>query len=120
MSILTDVTKCIGCDKCVKACQEVNKLPAEKPWRWLSSISDLSSARWTTVMRLHGDDGDRFVRKQCRHCLEPACVEACPEGAMLFGDLNDPNSKVREVLAASYVLRRKPELGTGPNVYYLV
>jgi formate dehydrogenase iron-sulfur subunit len=81
-SILTDVTKCIGCDECVEACQEVNKLPPERPWRWLNSITDLSSARWTTVVRLENDQGDRFMRRQCRHCLEPACVEACIVGAL--------------------------------------
>jgi formate dehydrogenase iron-sulfur subunit len=92
MSILTDVTKCIGCDECVAACQEVNELPPERPWRWLRRITDLSSARWTTVNRVDGDGEDRFVRRQCRHCLEPACVEACivgaltktPEGAVVY------------------------------------
>jgi len=81
-AILTDVTKCIGCEECVKACREYNKLPPERPWRWLSSITDLSSSRWTTIFRERGDDDDRFVRKQCRHCLEPACVEACIVGAI--------------------------------------
>jgi formate dehydrogenase iron-sulfur subunit len=81
-SILTDVTKCIGCDECVDACQEDNKLPPERPWRWLKSVTDLSTARWTTVDRLDHDSGDRFVRRQCRHCLEPACVEACIVGAL--------------------------------------
>jgi formate dehydrogenase iron-sulfur subunit len=81
-SILNDVTKCIGCSNCVEACQKANNLPPEKPWRWLKNITDLSSARWTTLRRLSSDKGDRYVRRQCRHCLEPACVEACIVGAL--------------------------------------
>ena len=81
-SILTDITKCIGCDKCVDACQEANRLPPEKPWRWLKKITDLSSARWTTVTRARSEKGERFVRRHCRHCLKPACVEACIVGAL--------------------------------------
>ncbi|MGW8283201.1 MAG: 4Fe-4S dicluster domain-containing protein [Gemmatimonadota bacterium] len=82
MSILTDVTKCIGCEKCVEACREQNHLPPDKPWRWMKKITDLSSSRWTTIMRVQGDRGERFVRRHCRHCLEPACVEACIVGAL--------------------------------------
>ena len=81
-AILTDVTKCIGCEECVQACQKTYALPPEKPWRWLKKITDLSSSRWTTILRMDGNNGDRFVRKQCRHCLEPACVEACIVGAL--------------------------------------
>ncbi|MFC1852130.1 4Fe-4S dicluster domain-containing protein [candidate division CSSED10-310 bacterium] len=86
MAILTDVTKCIGCEKCVDACQEANSLPKEKPWRWLKKITDLSSSRWTTIRRIDHEKGDRFVRRQCRHCLEPACVEACIVGALKKSD----------------------------------
>jgi len=82
MSILTDVTKCIGCDKCVEACREHNDLPPDKPWRWLRDITDLSTSRWTTVTWMKSDQGARFVRRHCRHCLEPACVEACIVGAL--------------------------------------
>ncbi len=82
MAILTDVTKCIGCEKCVEACQEANGLPEEKPWPWLESIDDLSSARWTTIDRLRKEDGDRFLRHHCRHCLDPSCVSVCIVGAM--------------------------------------
>ncbi len=82
MAILTDVTKCIGCNKCVEACQKANNLPPERPWRWLHKINDLSSARWTTLRRIRDESGDHYVRCQCRHCLEPACVEACIVGAL--------------------------------------
>jgi phenylacetyl-CoA:acceptor oxidoreductase subunit 1 len=49
----------------------------------------------------------------------PACVNACPQGARLFGDLNDPDSNVSRALAASPHYRLKEELGAGPRVYYL-
>jgi len=39
---------------------------------------------------------------------------------MLFGDLHDPDSEIRKALAARYSIRRKPELGTRPQVHYLV
>jgi formate dehydrogenase iron-sulfur subunit len=82
MSILTDVTKCIGCEKCVEACRETNHLPPDKPWRWVRNINDLSTSRWTTIERVENDGGDRFARRHCKHCLEPACVEACIVGAL--------------------------------------
>ena len=82
MAILTDVTKCIGCEKCVDACQEANHLPREQPWRWVENIDDLSSARWTTVESKFTEKGERFVRKQCLHCIDPSCVSVCIVGAL--------------------------------------
>ena len=82
MAILNDVTRCIGCGECVEACQKANELPQEKPWRWVKRIDDLSSGRWSTVERVHSEKGDRFVRKQCLHCMDPACVSVCIVGAL--------------------------------------
>ncbi len=76
-AILTDVTKCIGCEKCVAACAAENKLPAQIQARWTSD-DGLSAERFTAVER----QGGAYVRKQCRHCLEPACASACPVGAL--------------------------------------
>jgi formate dehydrogenase iron-sulfur subunit len=81
-AILTDVTRCTGCEKCVQACQKANDLPKERPWRWLKNIDDLSSARWTTVKRVRSEEGLRYVRRQCRHCLDPECVSVCIVGAL--------------------------------------
>ena len=78
--ILTDVTKCIGCEQCVVACKRINDLPAnDAPPRPGSTADGLSADRWTTVVR---EPDNHFVRKQCRHCLKPACVSVCPVGAM--------------------------------------
>lgn len=77
-AILTDTTKCIGCNECVLACKKVNHLENDIPRRW-DSDDGLSARNWTSV--IGRGDGD-YVRKQCRHCLEPACVAACPVGAM--------------------------------------
>jgi molybdopterin-containing oxidoreductase family iron-sulfur binding subunit len=47
-------------------------------------------------------------------------VEACPDRALLFGDLSDPTSNIRRLLAERYAIRRKPELGTRPQIYYVI
>jgi len=78
--ILTDVTKCIGCEECVTACKAVNELPMDDlPPRKGATPDGLSANRWTTIVR---KPDNHFVRKQCRHCLEPACVSVCPVGAL--------------------------------------
>jgi formate dehydrogenase iron-sulfur subunit len=79
MGILTDVTRCIGCEECVAACKKTNQTGKDRPWRWQRNVQDLSASRWTTIKRF---SGDHYVRQQCRHCLEPACASACPVGAL--------------------------------------
>jgi phenylacetyl-CoA:acceptor oxidoreductase subunit 1 len=49
----------------------------------------------------------------------PACVVACPVGARQFGDLNDPDSVVSQLLREHASYRLREELGTSPHVYYL-
>ena len=77
-AILTDITKCIGCLKCVSACKEVNNLEADIPRVWQKN-DGLSAENWTSVIQ---KQDKHYVRKQCRHCLEPACASACPVGAL--------------------------------------
>jgi len=77
-AILTDTTKCIGCNECALACKKVNHLAPDLPRRW--DLNDgLSARNWTSVVE---GPAHSFVRKQCRHCLEPACASACPVGAL--------------------------------------
>lgn len=76
-AILTDVTMCIGCDRCIQACVVENNLGEEKPYRWIRE-DRLSSERFTTVLFHSG----YFVRKHCRHCIDPACVSSCPVSAL--------------------------------------
>ena len=67
------------------------------------------------------------VVEKCNFCEErltrgilPACVMACKDKALAFGDLDDPRSMVRLVLDKNLSLRRRAELGTGPQVYYIL
>jgi formate dehydrogenase iron-sulfur subunit len=78
-AILTDTTLCTGCAKCVDACKEENQLGEDVPRRWKMRIDDLSSTRFTT---LEHREGNRHVRRFCRHCVDPACVSACLVGAL--------------------------------------
>jgi tetrathionate reductase subunit B len=51
--------------------------------------------------------------------LEPACIEACPTDAILFGDLNDPESEISKAVAENAVQVIKPESGTEPYTFYI-
>ncbi len=82
--VLTDTTRCVGCRNCEVACAEKNKLPPPE-----AEGADLFSrrrpttpAQYTAVNRWHTERGDVFVKTQCMHCVQPACVSACLVKAM--------------------------------------
>jgi formate dehydrogenase iron-sulfur subunit len=79
VGILNDTTLCTGCERCVEACKKENHLGADLPRRWKQRIDDLSSTRFSTIVRR---EGNHFVRRFCRHCQQPACVSACIVGAL--------------------------------------
>lgn len=67
----------------------------------------------------------RGVMEKCTFCIQrtrkgrqPACLEACPTGARVFGNLLDPNSDIRYVLENKKVFRLKEDLGTEPKFWY--
>jgi formate dehydrogenase iron-sulfur subunit len=78
-AILIDITKCVGCEECVLACKEENELGPDRLRPGQDAVDGLSATRFSTILRY---PDDHFVRQQCRHCLEPACVSACLVGAM--------------------------------------
>jgi [DsrC]-trisulfide reductase subunit O len=114
--VMMDWHRCIGCRYCMAACPY-----GARSFNWVDPRPHIANLNPDFPTR------DKGVVEKCTFCSEllakgqlPACVEACPEKALVFGDLNDPKSEVRKVLAQTYTLRRRPELGTGPNIYYLV
>jgi Fe-S-cluster-containing dehydrogenase component len=81
--VLHDISRCIGCRKCEAACNQVNELLApEIPFddrKVLEHIRRPHADTFTVVNQFKPKDkpGPVFVKTQCNHCLEPACVSAC-------------------------------------------
>ncbi len=119
--VMMDWHRCIGCRFCIAACPY-----GSRSFNWFDPRQ-----------YIHGGDQSKWnldyptrnvgVVEKCTLCEErlakgeqPACVEACHAGAMVFGDLADPQSDIRKVLKDNFAIRRKPGLGTQPEVYYIV
>jgi [DsrC]-trisulfide reductase subunit O len=114
--VMMDWHRCIGCRYCMAACPY-----GARSFNWSDPRPHLVSINPDFPTRSKG------VVEKCNLCEErlakgqkPACVETCGEKAIVFGDLNDPESDIRRVLKARYSIQRRPELGTGPSVYYLI
>jgi len=83
--ILTDLTACVGCRSCEKACNAVNKLPEpDKPFDDSSVFleSRMPTQKAYTVVNRYDNPQDKskpiFRKIQCNHCKEPACLTSCP------------------------------------------
>jgi Fe-S-cluster-containing dehydrogenase component/formate-dependent nitrite reductase membrane component NrfD len=89
---------CIGCRACMVAC----------PYDQLFIDPNTRTA-----------EKCNFCANRVENELEPACVSVCPTECRIFGDLDDPSSKVSEIVQRESFMVRKPEKGTGPKVFYL-
>ncbi len=90
--------RCIGCKSCMQAC----------PYDALYIDPETSTAAKCNYCAHRVDIG-----------LEPACVNICPEEAIVSGDLDNPESKIAKTLGRHQVTVRKPEKNTKPNLYYI-
>ncbi|MFZ4427200.1 MAG: 4Fe-4S dicluster domain-containing protein [Saprospiraceae bacterium] len=93
-----DKRRCIGCKSCMQAC----------PYDALYI------------------DPESHTAAKCNYCahrvdlgLEPACVNVCPEHAIISGDMDDPESEIATLLAREQVTARKVSKGTVPNLFYI-
>jgi Fe-S-cluster-containing dehydrogenase component len=114
--VMMDWHRCIGCRYCMAACPY-----GSRSFNWTDPRKNLARQNPDFPTRTKG------VVEKCTFCesrlakgQQPACVEACPQKAMLFGDLDDAGSQVRRLLESEYAIRRKPELGTQPEIFYIV
>ena len=89
-AVLIDTTKCIGCRACQVACKSWNDLPADTPTKFSDTWSNpryLDADNYTRIIfrEVSSPEGDlrwHFIKRQCNHCLVPACESACPVGAL--------------------------------------
>jgi len=125
--------RCIGCRYCTTACPYTVRYFNWRKIDWPSpmeqALSPDVSLRPKGVVEKCTFCHHRLQRARERARYEdrdleegeytPACVETCPAGAMVFGDLDDPRGEVARLAESPRAFRLMEELGTRPKVIYL-
>jgi molybdopterin-containing oxidoreductase family iron-sulfur binding subunit len=117
--VVVDYNWCIGCRYCMAACPyDARRFNYQKPSIPADQIN-LNQSYLSNRIRPKG------VVEKCTFCLHrtrdgkyPACLEVCPTGARVFGNLLDPESEISYILNNKRVYVLKEEVGTLPRFYY--
>jgi len=117
--VVVDYNWCIGCRYCEAACPY-----HARRFNWQAPTiapEEINPDQGYLSNRLR----PKGVMEKCHFCLHrtregrlPACLEACPTGARVFGNMLDPTSEIRWVLEHKRVFVLKEELGTRPSFFY--
>ncbi len=143
-----DPNKCIGCKTCIAMCPygviSRNSKRTHSFWRknkalikgCTESPREVVKKVKGTVIPYYNPDREKNIKgsglrykgivEKCTFCDHrvkrgklPYCVLRCPAEARIFGDLNDPNSKVNQLLGKYSSMRLKEHLGTEPKIFYV-
>jgi molybdopterin-containing oxidoreductase family iron-sulfur binding subunit len=113
--VIVDHHRCIGCRYCMIAC----------PYnaRYFNFKDNEEWPNQDHPKRSHGvAEGCNLCAHRLDRGMVPACVETCANmgaGAIMIGDLNDPDSNISRLITNTTVKRIKEDLGTEPKVYYV-
>jgi len=119
--VVVDYDWCIGCRYCMAACPYYGR-------RFNWNEPQVPAAEMTKKQHYLGNRmRAKGQMEKCTFCIQrsregrlPACVEACPTGSRVFGNLLDPKSEIRFVLKNKKVFRFKEDLGTDPKFWYFI
>jgi len=117
--VVVDYNWCIGCRYCMAACPyDARRFNYRKPTISKEAINPNQSYLSNRIR-------PKGVVEKCTFCLHrtrngkyPACLEVCPTGARVFGNLLDPNSEINYILNNKRVYILKEDVGTQPRFYY--
>jgi Fe-S-cluster-containing dehydrogenase component len=117
--ITVDYNWCIGCRYCMAACPyDARRFNFHKPTITPESVNKNQSYLSNRIR-------PKGVVEKCTFCLHrtregkyPACLEVCPTGARVFGNVLDPDSEINYILKNKRVYILKEEVGTHPRFYY--
>ena len=86
VGMLYDATRCIGCKACMTACNQANDLEPDTEASgglWHMPLDLNEHAKNIIKLYRNADSGEQsFIKRQCMHCVDPACVGACMLGAL--------------------------------------
>jgi molybdopterin-containing oxidoreductase family iron-sulfur binding subunit len=132
--VIIDYEKCIGARQCIEACP-YSAITFDEGTNYPQMQTDFALIPSKEFNGKYGlrkaEELPIYRSRKCTFCLHrqdesgnykklPACVQTCMSKARIFGDLNDPNSQVSQLLKARKYFTLKPEAKTQPSVYYLI
>lgn len=121
--VMVDGEKCIGCGSCAVACPYDQRSLMDKGALEAGLFGDgeltpfekQGYERYTPGTMVKCD----FCSERVSAGLQPACVSTCPTDARIFGDLDEPDSKVNKLIKERRGRQPLPEKNTRPKVYYI-
>jgi molybdopterin-containing oxidoreductase family iron-sulfur binding subunit len=114
--VMMDYHRCIGCRLCMAACPYgARSMNYRDPRPFIAKINPDFPTRTKGVV-----EKCNFCEERLAKGMLPACVEACTQKALAFGDVENPHSEIRSTLEKRFNLRRRASLGTAPQIYYIL